>query len=292
MYFIKKTLVSIIGNLKIMIKWILILSIAKLLMGCANSSLSHRADRGADDALKINTTASADFTSADGDLSHPAPIIPAIPASTETATGSRETTNSLQASAALISAVGTPGRAAYKIGAQDVIEISVFKVPDLSKSIQVSEAGTINLPLVGEILAAGKTAREIERNLTKLLGEKYLQNPQVTVFIKEYNSQRITVEGAVKKPGVFPIRGNLSLLQAVAMAQGLEEISDNTVLIFRGSNGERKAARFDISDIRTGDAPDPQLMAGDVIIAGTSALKKSFNAFLKALPITGIFALL
>jgi polysaccharide export outer membrane protein len=191
-----------------------------------------------------------------------------------------------------MSAVGTPGAAAYKIGPQDVIEVSVFKVPELSKAVQVSEAGTINLPLVGEVVAAGKTARQTEKELTKLLGAKYLQNPQVTVFVKEYNSQRITIEGAVNRPGVFPIQGRMSLLQAVAMAQGLEDASDNTVLVFRGENGERKAARFDVSEIRTGDAEDPQLVAGDVVVAGTSALKKGFNSFLKALPITGLFALL
>lgn len=202
------------------------------------------------------------------------------------------TTSSLQTSAAALSAPGTPGASAYKIGPHDVIEVSVFKVPELSKSVQVSEAGTINLPLVGEVGAAGKTARDVERDLTRSLGAKYLQNPQVTIFIKEYNSQRITVEGAVRKPGVFPIQGNMSLLQAVAMAQGLDDVSDHTVLIFRGKKGARKAARFDISDIRTGEAEDPQLMAGDVVVAGTSALKESFNGFLKALPITGLFALL
>ena len=150
----------------------------------------------------------------------------------------------------------------------------------------------MNLPLVGEVGAAGKTAREVERELTKSLGAKYLQKPQVTIFIKEYNSQRITIEGAVNRPGVFPIQGGMSLLQAVAMAQGLKDISDNTVLVFRRSKGERKAARFDVSDIRTGDAEDPQLMAGDIVVAGKSTLKEGFNGFLKALPITGLFALL
>ncbi|MEZ5855394.1 MAG: polysaccharide biosynthesis/export family protein [Hyphomicrobiaceae bacterium] len=72
-----------------------------------------------------------------------------------------------------------------------------------SKSVQVANSGTINLPLVGDIVAAGRTARDIERDLSAKLGAKYLRNPQVTVFVKEYNSQRITVEGAVNKPDVF-----------------------------------------------------------------------------------------
>ena len=100
------------------------------------------------------------------------------------------------------------------------MDVSVFKVPELSKSVQVADTGTINLPLVGEVPAAGKTAQEVEQDLTKKLGAKYLQNPQVTVFVKEYNSQRVTIEGAVKKPGVYPVRGKTSLLQFIAMAEG------------------------------------------------------------------------
>ncbi len=83
--------------------------------------------------------------------------------------------------------MSTPGARAYKVGPQDVLDISVFKVPELTKSVQVAESGSINLPLVGEIQAAGKTAQDIERDLAKKLGAKYLQSPQVTVFVKEYN---------------------------------------------------------------------------------------------------------
>lgn len=197
--------------------------------------------------------------------------------------------DSLQTS---VTEASIPGAASYKIGPQDVLEISVFKVPELSKAAQVSEAGTVNLPLIGEVGVSGKTARELERQLTQQLGSRYLQNPQVTVFVKEYNSQRITVEGAVKRPGVLPIQGSMSLLQAVALSQGLEELSDDTVLVFRNSNGIRKAARFDVSEIRTGAVEDPQLMAGDVVVAGTSTLKKNFNGFLKLLPVAGLFAIL
>lgn len=201
-------------------------------------------------------------------------------------------TGSLQAFATEVASVGAPGSAGYKIGPQDVIDISVFKVPELSKSVQVSEAGTVNLPLLGEVYATNKTPRDLEKDLTSQLGKKYLQNPQVSVFVKEYNSQRITVDGAVKRPGVFPMQGGISLLQAVALAQGLEDVSDETVLVFRGQNGQRQAARFDISEIRAGDAKDPQLLAGDVIIARTSDLKKGFNGFMKVLPLAGVFALL
>lgn len=190
-----------------------------------------------------------------------------------------------------VSAVSTPGSSSYKIGPQDVLDISVFKAPELSKVVQVSEAGTINLPLVGEIATAGRTPRDVEKDLTKRLGAKYLQKPQVTVFVKEYNSQRVTIEGAVKKPGVFPIQGNMSLLQAVAMAQGMDALSDDSVVIFRTSSGKRAAARFDISEIREGTAADPQLQAGDIVVAGSSALKEGFGNVMKALPVASVFAL-
>jgi polysaccharide export outer membrane protein len=182
--------------------------------------------------------------------------------------------------------------AAYKIGAQDILDVSVFKVPELSKSVQVADIGTINLPLVGEVPVSGKTAQEVERDLTSRLGAKYLQNPQVTVYVKEHNSQSMTVEGAVKKPGVYPIKGKTSLLQSLALAGGLEPSSDSTVLVFRYADGNRTAARFEVDSIRSGQAEDPVLQGGDVVVVGTSAIKETFNNVLKVLPAVGAFALL
>lgn len=206
--------------------------------------------------------------------------------------GDAEARREAARAAETLTAPATPGNSAYKIGAHDVVEVSVFKVPELSKSAQVAETGTINLPLVGEIPAAGRTAQEIERDLTAKLGAKYLQNPQVTVFVKEYNSQRVTLEGAIKKPGVYPIRGRATLLQFIATAEGLDPNSDSTVVIFRQNEGKRSAARFDISAIRAGSAEDPLVQSGDVIVAGSSAVKETFNNFLKVLPVTSVFALL
>lgn len=186
----------------------------------------------------------------------------------------------------------SPGYAGYKIGALDVLEISVFKVPELSKSVQVAASGSINLPLIGETRAANLTAQELERDLTKKLGAKYLRDPQVTVFVKEYNSQRVIVEGAVKKPGVYPIKSSGSLMQAIASAEGLESKADSTVVIIRQSEGKRMAARFDLTQIRNGQADDPPVQAGDTIVIGTSAMKEGFENFVRALPALGVFALL
>lgn len=191
-----------------------------------------------------------------------------------------------------LTSAATPGSSGYKIGPLDVLEFSVFKVPELTRTVQVSETGTVNLPLVGETQAAGKTAQDVEHDLTRKLAAKYLQSPQVTVLIKEYNSQRVTVEGAVKRPGVYPIRGKLTLLQVIATAEGLDSQSDTTVVVFRSTEGKRMAARFDIGQIRNGETNDPPIQSGDVIVAPTSATKATFDAILKSLPIATVFALL
>jgi polysaccharide export outer membrane protein len=184
------------------------------------------------------------------------------------------------------------GTSAYRIGPFDVLEIQVFKVPELSKTVQVSEAGTINYPLIGEVAAAGRSARQVEQSLTQALGADYLRDPQVSVYVREYNSQRVTVEGAITKPGVYPIRGDMSLLQLLAISGGVSAISDDTIVIFRTVDTRRTVARFDVEPIRKGTAPDPKLAAGDMVIVGKSSLKEGFSNVMKALPIAGVFTML
>jgi polysaccharide export outer membrane protein len=184
----------------------------------------------------------------------------------------------------------TPGNSAYKIGPLDVLEVSVFKVKDLSSSVQVAESGTINLPLVGEVPAAGRTAQEVERDLVARLGAKYLKSPQVTVYIKEYNSQRLTVEGAVKKPGVYPLKGKTTLLQCIAMAEGQDQTTaSSSVIVFRRTEGKRSVARFDVEEIRAGRAEDPFMQQGDVIVVDTSTGKVAFNNVVKVIPLANLF---
>ena len=186
-------------------------------------------------------------------------------------------------------AVSNPKSNAYKIGPDDVLEVAVFKVPELSRSAQVNESGNVNLPLVGEFPAVGRTTREVEQDLTKTLGAKYLRNPQINVSVKEYNSQRVTLEGDIKKPGIYPFRGRMTLLQLVASAGGFEATADSDVIIFRGADGKSSAAKFDFDAIRAGKAKDPELASGDVVIVNTSTAKAAFQNVLKALPLAGFF---
>jgi len=181
---------------------------------------------------------------------------------------------------------------AYLIGAHDVLEITVFRVPELSKTIQVASEGTINFPLVGQVQAEGKTPKQVETALTSKLGAKYLRKPQITVYVKEFNSRRVTINGAIKKPGVFPIRGKMTLMSLVAMAQGVNENADSVVAVFRMKDGKRTAARYDIDAIKAGTSEDPALQPEDVVVVGTSAVKAVFNNFLKVVPVLRTFVLL
>ena len=184
-----------------------------------------------------------------------------------------------------------PSGNAYRVGPRDILDVSVFDVPELSATVLVSDNGTIQLPLLGEIPAAGKTPQELQADLTTRLGVDYLQNPQVTVSVKEFNSQSVILTGEVKTPGVYPLKGKTSLLELIAAAGGFAEGSDSTVLVLRKSGGKQQAAKFDVSTIETGRAKDPTMRAGDKVVAGSSMIKKSFGAFLKALPIAGAFAI-
>lgn len=180
----------------------------------------------------------------------------------------------------------------YSLGPQDVLDISVFGVPELSGSLVIADNGTIQFPLIGEVQAAGKTARALQLDLAQRLSEDYLQNPQVLVSVKEFNSRRVTLTGEIMKPGVYPLKGRTSLLQLIAVAGGVGEGSDSNVLIIRNEGGKRKAARFNVTAIEKGTAQDPLLRPGDTIVAGSSIIKRAYKGFMKALPIAGAFAIL
>src|SRR5690554_3711951 len=140
------------------------------------------------------------------------------------------------------------GATDYRVGAQDLLEISVFGVDELKHQARVNSNGMINVPLVGGVMAGGKTVPELEKELAAKYADGFLQNPQVSIFVSEYTSQRVTLEGAVNKPGIYPLTGTTTLLQSVAMAGGLDEFADlEGVVLFRYVNGQRMAAAFDLA---------------------------------------------
>ncbi|HAS51408.1 MAG TPA: hypothetical protein DCS21_06560 [Gammaproteobacteria bacterium] len=171
----------------------------------------------------------------------------------------------------------------YRIGPQDLLELKVFGVKDLERDVRVSSRGTISLPLIGVIKVAGLTGQELEAELSTRLAKDFLQNPQVSIFIKEYTSQRVTVEGAVKKPGIYPLKGRNTLLQVLATAEGLTSIADPNVKLFRAdpATGNRKAMDFDLEKIRTGELRDPEVRNEDVIQVGESMGKATAKQLLE-----------
>jgi polysaccharide export outer membrane protein len=121
----------------------------------------------------------------------------------------------------------------YKIGPEDLLEVAVFEVEKLNKTVRVSARGDISLPLLGILKVKGLTSTELEKNITDLLAEKYIKDPYVTVFIKEYRNQRISVIGMVEKPGVFEVAGQKTVLGMLAMAGGLKEDAGRLLFLIR-----------------------------------------------------------
>ena len=144
----------------------------------------------------------------------------------------------------------------YRIGAKDLLEISVFGLDEMSQTVRVSEKGKITLPLLGEIEVEELTKAELERKLGQLLEKKYLQNPQVTVFIREYQSKKVYILGAVGKPGSYKLLGRQTVLQLISDAGGLvEDAGDEIIVIRQRKDGPSKTLRILIDDlILKGDA--------------------------------------
>ncbi len=185
------------------------------------------------------------------------------------------------------------GGSDYRVGAQDLLEITVFGVPDLNRTVRVNSNGQISLPLIGGIQAGGRTIPELETAIGASLEKTYLQNPQVTVFVKEYTSQRITLQGSFKKPGIYPLTGKTTLLQAVAIGGGFDELAESgNVIVFRQVQGKKMAAVFDMRAISRGTAEDPQLYGDDIVVVPDATGRSAFWKFIKAAPVLSLFFLL
>jgi polysaccharide biosynthesis/export protein len=179
----------------------------------------------------------------------------------------------------------------YRIGASDLIEISVFGVDDLRHTARVNSNGQISMPLIGAVMAGGRTIPELETEIAAKLRAGYLQNPHVSVFVKEFTSQRVTMEGAVKKPGIYPLTGKTTLLQAIAMAEGVDPLADlSGVVLFRQVDGRRAAAVYDLRKVRSGELEDPQIYGDDVIVVEQSGSKTAWRRLIESIPVLGIFS--
>jgi len=174
----------------------------------------------------------------------------------------------------------------YRIGPQDLIEISVFQVQEMSRAVRVNAQGLISLPLIGIVRAGGLTATELETVIATKLSENLLQNPQVSVFIKEFVSQRVIVAGNVMKTGVYPLTGKTLLSQVIALTGGLDPVADPTnVKIFRDTpSGTREVLTFNLVAIRDGQVVDPLIKGNDTVLveqSGSAAFVKGLTDTLR-----------
>jgi polysaccharide export outer membrane protein len=182
----------------------------------------------------------------------------------------------------------------YAIGAGDLLDVNVFQVPDISREkLRVDAAGHVQIPVLGPVVARGLTPEQLADAITTGLRDRYIRDPRVSVVVSEAASQKITVDGAVTKPGVYEMRGQVSLLQAVAMAEGPTGIANiSEVVVFRNGERGRMAALFDLGAIRRGEAPDPVLEGDDIVVVDTSRLSVALRNAVALLPAFAPFAYL
>lgn len=180
----------------------------------------------------------------------------------------------------------------YALRPSDVIGVNVFREENLSvESVAIGADGFVSLPLIGAIKAEGLTTRDLESVVTRRLRQTYLKRPAVNVNIAEYKSHRVTVEGAVKEPGVYAFQPGDRLSSAIALANGNERTANlSDIAVFREFDGEMAIARFDYKQIQQGAAMDPIINPGDRVVIGTSKLSQAWQDVLKALPAVGLFA--
>jgi len=169
----------------------------------------------------------------------------------------------------------------YKIGTQDTITIEVFGVPELSQTaVQVDNAGTIAMPLIGRISAVGLTTGELSQKISHELDQKFVKNPIVTVAVKDAASQKITVDGSVTQPGVYEIPAHTTLTQAVSLAKGPDNVANiHTVSIVRNGASGRTVSTYDLDAIHDGKTADPVVEANDEIVVDTSGSRKFVRDF-------------
>ncbi len=183
-----------------------------------------------------------------------------------------------------------PGPAAIpRISEGDLLQLEVFQAPEMSTKERVMASGEIFLPLIGAIKVAGLTQEEAEQLITRKLSENYLQNPQVNIFVEESASQKITVVGDLNQPGVFPLKGSMTLMEAIAQARGVKNTAKDEAVIFRKT--EREGIRgyiIDLDAVQDGTTPDPLLVGGDTIHVAQSGTLVFFDRLFGKLSIAPI----
>ena len=184
-----------------------------------------------------------------------------------------------------------PPSGPYLLRSGDHVAVNVYQEAELTQpDLAVDEAGSISLPLIGEVHAAGRSTTDVAADIQHAYGARYLRDPKVNVALRESRARTYAVEGQVGRPGQFPYEPGTTLRSAVAVAGSTAETAKlDEVLVFRTVNGQRMGGRFDLTAIRAGREPDPQVLPGDVVVVGFSQVRGIYRDFLQTLPALSIF---
>ena len=163
----------------------------------------------------------------------------------------------------------------YILGPSDLLQIDVFQVDELSGTERINAAGYIKMPLIGLVKVAGLSREQSEDLITELYAEGYLQDPQVNIDIMEYVSHQITVLGHVTNPGVYPLKGKTTLLQALAMAGDAGALAnEEEVVVFRSDEyGVVVGYVVNLEDVLAGTVIDPEIIGNDKVVVPVSGSK-------------------
>lgn len=161
--------------------------------------------------------------------------------------------------------------ASSSLGPGDVFEVRVFQEPDLSGIYRIASDGTIEFPLCGKLVVGGLHGSEVVEKLSVCLAAGYLKNPQVSVFVKEYNSKKVFVLGEVQKPGTFPYDDSMTVVQAITLAGGFSPHADrNNSSVARLVDGREQRYKVPVVDIGLGRALNFPLQPGDIVFVPES----------------------
>jgi polysaccharide biosynthesis/export protein len=178
----------------------------------------------------------------------------------------------------------------YKISSLDILQVAIFQVPDLNRTVRVDERGFVSLPLIGQVPVRGKTMLEAEQDIAARYSRSYLQSPQVSLALVK-SSQRVTVSGAVRGPTVLTLETPLTLSMAIAQSGGTNEIANpDRVHIARITGDQVDDSVFDLKEIQAGRAPNPTLRGGDIVVVEDSTARLALKEVKDVLPLAAISA--
>ena len=164
----------------------------------------------------------------------------------------------------------------YRLAPGDVLDVKVFQADELSSRERISDAGSITLPLIGQLRVAGLTPRQAEDLISAAFAKDYLQDPQVDIHVTEFADLEVSIGGEVNKPGVFPIRGRTTLLEGIALAGGTTvRAKTEEVVVFRstGAHEGMQAYVVNLKKVQRGELGDPLLAANDKIVVPKSGTR-------------------